>query len=214
MARQCLGVTPERRLREIAAFLEEIAKDRTMVLILEDLHWLDPSTLALISLLARRREAARLMLIGTYRGGEVERLKSPLKTVAAELEMHKFCVHLPLKLLNRSAVEEYLAARFDNPAVSSSVVSTVYARSEGNPLFMVNVTDHLVAREAVVQEYGSVELASESDENTAPSTIRELIERQLEALPAADQELLKTASVAGMTFSTAAVAAGLGVSID
>ena len=214
LARQCLEVTPERRLREIAAFLEEIAKDRTMVLILEDLHWLDPSTLALISLLARRREAARLMLIGTYRGGEVERLKSPLKTVAAELEMHKFCVHLPLKLLNRSAVEEYLAARFDNPAVSSSVISTVYARSEGNPLFMVNVTDHLVARGAVVQEYGSVELANETDENTTPSAVRELIERQLEALPAADQELLKTASVAGMNFSTAAVAAALDVSIE
>jgi len=214
LARQCLGVTPERRWREITAFFEELAKNRTVEVILEDLQWVDPSTLALISFLARRREAARLLLIGTCRGGEVERFNLPLKTVAAELEMHNLCVQLPLKLLSRSAVEEYLAARFQNPAVSSSVVSTVYDRSEGNPLFMVNVTDYLVDREAVVQENGSVELANESDENTAPSTIRELIERQLEALPAADQELLKTASVAGLNFSTAAVAAALEVSIE
>lgn len=65
LARQCLGITAERRLREITTYLEEIARNHTIVLILEDLHWVDPSTLSLISFLARRRDAARLMLIGT-----------------------------------------------------------------------------------------------------------------------------------------------------
>jgi len=54
LARENLGSTPERRLREIAFFLETLSKTQTVILVLEDLHWADPSTLTLISFLARR----------------------------------------------------------------------------------------------------------------------------------------------------------------
>ena len=54
LERQSLGIAPERRLREIAAFLEAMTKDQTILLVLGNLHWVDPSTLALISFLARR----------------------------------------------------------------------------------------------------------------------------------------------------------------
>jgi DNA-binding winged helix-turn-helix (wHTH) protein len=70
LARQCLGITTERRLREVTAFFEEIAKNRRVVVIFDNLQWVDPSTLAWISFLARRRAAARLLLIGTCRSGE------------------------------------------------------------------------------------------------------------------------------------------------
>src|ERR1051325_3476891 len=56
LERASFGIMPERRLREIATFFETIAQDRTLLLVLEDLHWLDPSSLALISFLARRSE--------------------------------------------------------------------------------------------------------------------------------------------------------------
>jgi predicted ATPase len=213
LERQSVGIAPERRLRELGAFLEEIAREQTLLLILEDLHWLDPSSLALISFLARRREAAQLMLIGTYRAGEVERLNHPLKAVAAELELHNFCVRLPLKALSRAAVNEYLAARFETATVSSSVLSTVYERSEGNPLFMVNVTDYLLSQDAIVRENGSVTLSRETCGAT-PTTIGQLIDRQFEMLAYEDRELLEVASVAGMSFSVAALAAGVEKSVE
>jgi predicted ATPase/type II secretory pathway predicted ATPase ExeA len=213
-ARQTQGTTLERRLREIAALLEEIAKTQTVVLILEDLHWLDPSSLALISFLARRRETARLIMIGTYRAGEVERLSHPLKTVAAELAMHNFCTNLPLRLLSRGEVGEYLSARFETLMVSDRVLSTVYQRSEGNPLFMVSVVDYLVSRNAIVCDRRSLNLAELGDQTAVPSTIRDLIERQISALSREDQELLETASVAGTTFSVAVVARVLGSARD
>jgi hypothetical protein len=81
LERQSIGIAPERRLRGIAAFLEAMAAEQTVLLVLEDLQWLDPSTLALISFLARRQEPARLLLIGIYREGEVGRLGHPLKYV-------------------------------------------------------------------------------------------------------------------------------------
>jgi predicted ATPase/energy-coupling factor transporter ATP-binding protein EcfA2 len=210
LQRRTIGITPERRLREIGAFLEAMAKDFTVLLILEDLHWLDPSSLALISFLARRRETARLMVIGTYRAGEVECPNHALKTVAAELAMHNFCVHLPLKLLSQGHVGEYLAARFESPAVSDGVLSNVYQRSEGNPFFMVNVTDYLVSRAALVRENGSIKLVDTGEQEAVPDTIRDLIERQVAALSPEDQKLLETGSIAGMTFSVAVIARVLG----
>jgi DNA-binding winged helix-turn-helix (wHTH) protein/tetratricopeptide (TPR) repeat protein len=210
LARQNFGVTPERRLREIAAFLEEIAKSRTVLLVVEDLHWLDPSTLALIAYLARRREATRLLLIGTCRPGELAQYNQPLKAVTAELSLHHLCAHLPLELLSNNAVGQYLAIRFNIETVPETVLSTVYCRSEGNPLFMVNITDYLVGRQTIVREKNTVTLAESRDPLRVPETIRELINRQFEALPDEDRELLETASVAGMTYSVALIALVMG----
>ena len=205
LARQRTGIPPERRLREIAGFLEEVTKNRMVLLILEDLQWVDPSTLALISFLARRSEPARFMLIGTCRGG----IHAPIQNIAAELALHKFCLHLPLKLLSRGAVEEYLTVRFNQPTISNPVISTVYKRSEGNPLFMVNVTDYLISHQAIVHENDMITLAPSNDESV-PRSIRDLITRQFEALPDDDRELLETASVAGVTFPVLLVARQLG----
>jgi tetratricopeptide (TPR) repeat protein len=210
LARLTAETMPERRLREIAAFLETVSKRQTMVLVLEDLHWVDPSTLAFISFLARRREAARLILIGTYREDEVERSDHPLKTVKGELQLHHLCAHLRLKLLSESAVGEYLAARFETPSVSGNFLSTVYRRSEGNPLFMVNVTDYLVGRDAIVRQNGAVGLIESSEREAVPETLRDLIERQIDSLSDRDRELLESAAVAGTTFPVAVIARVIG----
>src|SRR5581483_4532381 len=109
------------------------------VLVFEDLHCADPSTLTLLSFLARRREAARLLIIATYRADEVKRSRHPLNDIKAELQAHQQCAHLTLKLLAQSAVGEYLAVRLESEAVPKPLLSTVYDRSDGNPLFMVNI---------------------------------------------------------------------------
>jgi len=70
LQRRVIGVTRERMLREMAESIEVLTAERPPVLILEDLHWSDASTLDLIALLARRREPARLLLLGTYRPAE------------------------------------------------------------------------------------------------------------------------------------------------
>ena len=64
---QVVGVTRERMLREMAEALEELTALQPLILVLEDLHWSDYSTLDLIAMLARRQEPARFLLLGTYR---------------------------------------------------------------------------------------------------------------------------------------------------
>jgi DNA-binding winged helix-turn-helix (wHTH) protein len=71
LQRRLAGATRESMLREFAEALEVLTAQHPLVLVLEDLHWSDPSTLDLLAVLARRREPARLLLLGTYRSPEV-----------------------------------------------------------------------------------------------------------------------------------------------
>src|SRR5262249_34594035 len=79
LQREVWGTTRERMLREMAEALEVFTAETPLVLILEDLHWSDTATLDLLASLARRREAARLLLIGTYRPVEVIVREHPLR---------------------------------------------------------------------------------------------------------------------------------------
>jgi hypothetical protein len=83
--RRVQGVTRERMLRELAEALDVVTAEHPLVLVLEDLHWSDPSTVELLAALARRREAARLLVLGAYRPVDLVVTNHPLKAVKHEL---------------------------------------------------------------------------------------------------------------------------------
>src|SRR5262249_47699707 len=94
LQRRTLGTTRERMLRELAEVLEALTQAQLGVLVLEDLHWSDPSTVEVLTMLARRREAARLVVLGTYRPVELILRAHPLKPAKAELHLHGHCTEL------------------------------------------------------------------------------------------------------------------------
>ena len=96
------GATRERMLREAAECLEALSAVQPLVLVLEDLHWSDHATLDLLTWLARRREPARLLVLGTYRPVEVIVHGHPLQAVIQELRLHGQCVELRLDGPERS----------------------------------------------------------------------------------------------------------------
>ena len=91
LQRDILGATRERMVREFCEAVESLTTRQTLVLILEDLHWVDSSTLDLISALGRRRGVARLMVVATYRPVEVILSGSPLKSLKQDLLVHRLC---------------------------------------------------------------------------------------------------------------------------
>ena len=197
------AVTQQRMLREVIQALESIAADSPLALFLEDLHWSDVSTLELISALARRSESARLLVIGTYRPAEILGGDHPLRTMKGELELHKFCEELRLAPLTKEDVAKYLEMRLSGRAGWASldgVPAAIHERTEGNPLFVVNVVDYLIEQGSPL-DAGKIE---------APRNILQMIERNLERLTPEEQSVLEAASVAGAEFSAAAVAAALG----
>ena len=212
LSREVHGATRERMLREMGEALEALTADLPLVLILEDLHWSDYSTLDLISYLARQRQSARLMLIGTYRTAELIVTGHPLKAVKQELLAKQQCDELPLEYLSEDAIGRYLSVRFPANRFPAELAGLIRERTEGNPLFMVNAVDYLVAEGLIAPCEQSWELCVEIEkvEVGVPDSIKQMIEKQLEHLDAEGRRTLEAASVAGAEFSTAAVVAGLG----
>ena len=98
----------------------------------------------LLALLARRREAARLLVLGTYRPVELIVHDHPLKRVKQELAPTGTVRGIPLGGLSPQAVvAAYVAQRFGAPAGHAALAAVVYRRTEGHPLFMVQVVDYL-----------------------------------------------------------------------
>jgi predicted ATPase/DNA-binding winged helix-turn-helix (wHTH) protein len=212
LSRKVFGATRERMLREMSEALEALTKDLPLVLILEDLHWSDFSTLDLISYLARQRQPAQFMLIGTYRTVDLIVRGHPLRAVKQELLAKQQCEELPLEYLSENAIAKYLSARFPVNRFPAKLSGLIHERTEGNPLFMVNAVDYLVAAGLIVEYEESWELVVEIEkvEVRVPDSIKHMIERQFDRLAANEQSTLEVASVAGAEFSTLAVAVGLG----
>lgn len=205
------GVTRERMLREMAGAVEALTEETPLVLLLEDLHWSDYSTLDLVAYLARWRSPARLMVIGTYRPVDVILREHPLKGVKQELQAHKLCNELPLEYLTESAVAQFLAARLPRHQLPTHLARLIHQRTEGNPLYMVNLVDYLLDEKMIVEQNGGWQLRADLGEIElgVPENVLHLIEKQIERLAPEEQRVLEAASVVGMNCSVEAITAAL-----
>jgi len=205
-----------RMLRELAEALETLSAPRfdgsraVLVLVLEDLHWADPSTIDLLAVVARRREPARLLVIASYRTGEPLHTDAPLRALLQELRVHSIGNELALGPISESDVASYLATRFGG-AIPADVIRRLHCRSDGNPLFLIDIVRDLVANGLIANADGAwkVEGIAAAVGVTTPSSIRQLVGRQRDRMAAGDCRLLEAASVAGSEFSSYELAAAL-----
>jgi DNA-binding winged helix-turn-helix (wHTH) protein/tetratricopeptide (TPR) repeat protein len=204
-----VGARPERMLREMAEALEALSTAVPVLLVLDDLHWADSSTLALLAHVARQSDPARLLMIGTARpvaGGPVDGLRR-------ELRPRGKCVELALPLLGLDDVQTYLE---DRQPGAESLASVVHQRTDGNPLFIDCLLRWWVDT-GVLDPQDGLWYARKDERVLArdvPDTLRELLEQDFERLTADEQRLLEAASVVGPDFSAAAVAAGLHLDVE
>jgi len=199
-------------LREMAEALEALTAKTPLVLVLEDLHWSDYSTLDLLGMLARRQEAARLLVVGSYRPTDVIVASHPLRALIQDLRVRRQCEDIALQFLSEADVAGYLAQRFGEPAFPPELAAAVHRRTDGNALFMVRLADELVTLGLLVEQQGHWRIAKPLDEigGALPESLRELIDKQIARLEPAVQRVLEVAGVLGNQFTAGAVAAGLG----
>jgi DNA-binding winged helix-turn-helix (wHTH) protein len=158
LQREILGATRERMLREIGDLLEAITAASPLLLVFEDLQWVDYSTVDLISALARRRAPAKLMLIATKRPLDMVIPEHPLKALKADLLLHQLCREITLEPLDEAEVGAYLAAESSGARAPEGLAKLVYDHSEGNPLFIVSALEHLTERGLISLEDGAWKL--------------------------------------------------------
>ena len=135
--------------------------------------------------------------------------RAPLGAVNGN-SVEQLCEELSLEYLSEAAVAEYLAVRFPENRFANEVAALIHDRTEGNPLFMVNTIDYLVAERLIEEREDGWQLPQfDKAKVVVPDSIRHLIEKQIDRLGSREQRILEAASVAGAEFSAPAVSAGL-----
>jgi predicted ATPase len=198
----------ERMKQELLAFLQELSRLRPLAFFLDDVHWADISTVDLLAYLGGRCSGLRVLLVLTYRPTELLLGKHALRPVLLELQGRGICREVPLSFLSRQDMDDYLAATFPGHAFPADFADLIHARTEGNPLFMVDLLRYLRGRGVIAQDQRSWGLAQAVPDlqKDLPESVRGLIQRKLDQLDAPDRRLLALGSVQGYEFDSAVVA--------
>jgi len=165
-----------RLFEALLSLIEHLGRDRPVALVLEDLHWADPSTRDFLVFLVRSARTEALCLLVTYRSDELHR-RHPLRPVVAELERVSGVQRIAVERFSRTEVAAQLAGILEGPP-EEQLVEQLYSRGQGNPLY----TEELLAASAD----GCSEL---------PGSLRDALLGRFERLPAAAQEVVRVAAV-------------------
>ncbi len=207
LERRLLGSNSARMLREGAEAIEVLARTRPTLLLLEDLQWADDCTLDVIDLLVQRRDATRLLLLGTA-GAE----HSDADLLIATAMATGIATELRLGRIDDDAVEDLVRARFGGAQVPDELIRIVIDRCDGVPLFASEILTTWI-REGHVEVVGaevSIRSSPVALRATVPATLPGLLERELRALGSEELTVLEACAVMGDSFDGASVAAGAG----
>ncbi len=208
-----IGATKERMMREMGDALGMLASASPVVLLLEDLHWADPSSVDLLRHLSQRIGTQRLLIAGTFRPEDVERSGHPLKSYKAEMQVHNLCDEIALDSWNRQHIAVYVDATFSPNDFPGDLTALVHEKTEGHPLFVANLLQYLGERGDLAKSNGRWSLARPLAEMdlAAPESVRAMISKKIDALEPEERRALQYASVEGTEFLSSVTAKLLGV---
>jgi serine/threonine protein kinase/tetratricopeptide (TPR) repeat protein len=213
LQQETIGATKERMMRELGDALSMLASASPVVLLLEDLHWADPSSVDLLRHLSNRISTQRLLIAGTFRPEDVERSGHPLKNLKTEMQVHNLCDEVTLSSWNGQHIAEYVDATFSPNDFPADLAALVHEKTEGHPLFVANLLQYLGERGDVAKVNGCWSLARPLSEMdlAAPESVRAMISRKIDALEPEERRALQYASVEGTEFLSSVTAKLLGV---
>jgi DNA-binding winged helix-turn-helix (wHTH) protein len=150
----------DRMLRELGEVFEALAVERPLILVVEDLHWSDVSSVDALAYVAQCIAPARLLLIGSYRPADLALDCHPLLAVKRKLVARRRATDISLSPLSAADVNAYLLRRLEAEAVDREVADAIHARTSGNPLFMTCTVDSLLERGILAARQGRWYLAA------------------------------------------------------
>jgi len=206
------SASQERLKRELALLLEELSRDRPLVLFFDDLHWADVSSVDLLGFVGNRLSTLRLLIVATYRPTDLLLAKHPFLQLRPDLQSRGICRELQLEFLTQADIAMYLDLRFPGHQFAAELPALIHAKTEGSPLFMADLIRYLCDRGVIARQQDSWVLAQALPvlERDLPESVRGMIERKIGQLSEEDRRLLVAASVQGYQFDSAVLARALG----
>jgi DNA-binding CsgD family transcriptional regulator/tetratricopeptide (TPR) repeat protein len=170
---------PDRLYDAVATVLENVARTRPLVLIIEDLHWADQATLGLLRFLLRVVEESRILFVLTFRSDELGR-GHPLRAWLPELDRNRRVSRLELPRLNRRQVRQLSTALLGTP-LDAYDLGIVFQRTDGVPFFI---------EEILGCDFETVE--------SFPDTLRDILLARYETLSEPTQRILRLIAAGGV----------------
>jgi class 3 adenylate cyclase/DNA-binding MarR family transcriptional regulator len=186
----------ERRARTAAVLVDQIiasAEDMPTLLVVEDVHWLDPTSLELVTMLASRIAGARLMLLATARPGFAEPWRDAPGADAIELVR-----------LGRESVDDIIRS-VAGKALPPEIVAEIAAKTDGVPLFVEELTKTVLESDILRDEGGRYSVARPIAPLSIPSTLQDSLTARLDRLSTV-KSLAQLAATIGRDFSYALLA--------
>ncbi|MFN2427971.1 MAG: AAA family ATPase [Candidatus Binatia bacterium] len=202
--------TRERLALELSGFLESLPEP--LLLLLEDLHWSDASTVDLLTAVARRSLRAPLLILATYRAAGAAVRRHPVRAAHQALAARGLCRDFWLKPFGAGDVESCIVRRWPafDPAAAGFVAQVVLAKTDGNPLFVTSVVGML---EPERFKPDRLDAAAAELRVGIPPGLAQMIDAEMGRLRDADRKLLEAGSLSGTRFSAETVAAVTGVDV-
>ncbi len=195
---------------QYSRMLQALAKHKPILLILDDLQWLDKGSINLLFHLGRRIEGSRVLIVGAYRATEValgrEGERHPLEPVINEFKRIFGEVELELfKAKDRQFVDSFLDTEPNK--LGSAFRDTLFRQTKGHPLFTIELLRGMQEQGVLVKdEKGRWIEGSELNWEALPTRVDAVIEERIGRLPEKLREVLKIASVEGESFTAEVVA--------
>jgi hypothetical protein len=186
----------------IAGLLGEVAEAVSLCVVLDDLHWADAQSLALLKHLLRSSEHGALQVIVTYRDSDLGK-DHPLIAVLADLRSLQGVQRIPLHGLGAGEVAEIMTAvaGHDLEADAIELAAQIAAETDGNPFFVGETLRGLSESGALVFDEASARWSIDTSAAIKmPESVREVIERRVERLGEESLEALRLAAVVGREF--------------
>ena len=183
------------------AFVEHAARVSPHVILLDDLHWADESTLLMLQHVAQHASEIPLLIVGTYREVDLE-VARPFAKMLEALTRQRLAHKLPLHRLPEAGVGDMLRA-LSGQIPPNDLVAAIFTETEGNPFFVEEVFQHLSEEGRLFDEKGQWRADLRVEDLEVPEGIRLVIGRRVERLSPEAGRVLTTAAVVGRSFDLA-----------
>src|SRR5262245_25261536 len=190
------GLTPEavkhRTFEALRGFVSESASRRPLVLIIEDLHWADPTTAEFLTFLLEHVAGARVLLLCTYRPEFV--------CTWSRKSYHRVITLTPLAPPDGS---QMLTALLGTPHIQDELVRLVLDKAEGVPFFIEEMVTSLRETGAIALQDGQWRLTARGPTVPVPDTVEEVLMARIDRLPEGAKNVLQIGAVMGREWSEA-----------
>ncbi|MGA8352761.1 MAG: AAA family ATPase [Solirubrobacteraceae bacterium] len=196
----------------VADLLANVSRARPVLLVLEDGHWADATTLLLLRHLARAARSARLLILATFRDSEAD-VPAELSETLADLRRSDEVVRMRLGGLSGAEVSDLVsrAAGSDPDPELHELATTIHDLTAGNAFLVCELWRAVVETGIVEVAGGQVRVTGPLTELGTPESVREVVSQRLSRLAPRTIELLELAAAAGPEFELEPVRRAAGI---